>query len=124
MTIMPDIGAWLTGTPIQDSVRALDTARTIADKPASVTVKRGASTLSAQTVRIDTAASAPGVTTGPTATTSALRVLVLGYRDHPTITDTNLKRGDTFLYEGTLFSISQILPETPGRLIAVAEAKP
>lgn len=121
---MPDFGAWWTGEPIQDSLRALDTARTIADKPASVTVKRGASVLGAQTVRIDTAASAPQGNTGPTATTNALRVLVVGYRDHPTITDTNLKRGDTFLYEGTLFAVVQILPETPGRLIAIAEAKP
>jgi hypothetical protein len=100
--------------------RANDTARTISDKPSTITPVRNKVAQSATVVRIDTMRD-PMERTGPLATVSETRVLVLGYKGHATIADTDLQRGDRFKHQGQTYTVTQILPSSPYRLIAVAE---
>lgn len=119
---MPDIDAWLgAGTSLADENRAGDTARTIADKPSTIVVLRRGVALPAQVVRIDTAGS-PAVTQGENTTMARTMAIVLGYKNHATIADTDLERSDRFMLDGVLYDVRQILPSVPDRLIALAEA--
>jgi len=88
---------------------AYDTAQLIADKPASITVRRGATTLSAQTVRIETLASQKEVVGGD-GNTYMIDAVALGYKGHPTITNTDLKPGDRFSYGGVNFEVIIVMP--------------
>lgn len=101
--------------------RAGDTARTIADKPSSITPVRSKVAQAATVVRIDPMRD-PSERSGPNETVSETRVIVLGYKGHATIADTDLQRGDRFKYQGQTYTVTQILPSSPYRLIAVAEA--
>lgn len=67
----------------------------IALKPTSITVRRGSSTLSAQTVRLETLASQRAVV-GEGGVTFMCDAHLLGYRDHPTVADTDIQPGDRF----------------------------
>lgn len=126
---MANIDRWLNGRGragswLSKSHRASTTGNVIADKPVSITITRGATTLSAQTVRIDvlgwsiierTLVDGLGVN-------SNQRVLVVGYKNHPTIADTNIQLGDTFPYEGKLFRVLKVEPGFTDRVLAIAEA--
>jgi len=123
---MPDFNAW-TGDAVpltdwtDDNDRAHDTARLIAAKSSSITVSRPSGALAAQTVRLEPASSA-GEAAGTNMVVSKAGIAIIGYKDHPTITDTNLRRGDRFLAAGQKYSVTQVLPDIPSRLIAIAEA--
>ena len=123
---MPDFNAWtgdavpLTGWT-DDNDRAHDTARLIAAKSSSITVSRPSGALDAQTVRLEPAGSA-GEASGTNMVISKAGIVIIGYKDHPTITDTNLRRGDRFLIAGQKYSVTQVLPDIPSRLLAIAEA--
>lgn len=124
---MPDLGAWLGDTdPLatwtDDIDRAHDVARHIAAQPASITVTRAGVALTAQTVRLEPTGGAAERLFNIGALSKG-GVIVVGYKDHPTITDTSLQRGDRFAYGGQWYSVTQVLPNTPGRLLAVAEAR-
>lgn len=106
------------------ATRAQDTARTIAEKSVSITVQRGSTTLPAQTVRLDTGGPSPRQVNTPNTATASLQMVLLGYKAHPTIADTDVERGDRFLYGGERYRVIQVLPETPGRLVAIAEVLP
>jgi hypothetical protein len=123
---MPDFNAWGGDTvPLSDWTgdldRAHDTAREIAEKPASITILRAGGNLAAQTVRLEPTGGA-GERQGANALVSRAGVIVLGYYGHPTITDTNIRRGDRFFAGGQEYSVTQVLPDIPDRLIAIAEA--
>jgi len=124
---MPDLNAWLGSTPplstwLDDADRAFDTARVIADKPAVITITRLGGALAAQTVRLEPAGGAADATFTMGALGKA-GVIILGYKSHPAIADTNLKRGDTFAYDGQFYLVVQVLPDVPDRLLAIAEAR-
>jgi hypothetical protein len=97
----------------------------IRQKPSSIVVLRGATTLSAQTVRLDMVHNSMDIYTPDNAATSIMRCLVLGYLNHPTITDTNLQRGDRFYSSEfkTMFDVIEVQPVYPDRLQAVAQAR-
>ena len=78
-------------------------------KPTSITVKRGASTLSAQTVRLETLASQRAVV-GEGGITVMCDAMALGYKGHPTATDTDLKPGDRFMADGVAFEVVIVMP--------------
>lgn len=81
----------------------------IALKPTSITVKRGATTLGAQTVRLETLASQRAVV-GEGGITLMCDAMALGYKNHPTVTDTDLKAGDRFVADGVAFEVVLVMP--------------
>lgn len=121
------INDWLGSTaPLSswfNEDRAYDTARHIAERSSSITVvSRIAGSLpGAQTVRLEPLRG-PGETQGNNTVQTTVGVLIVGYKSHPAITDTDIQRGDRFLYESQMYTVTQVLPNVPDRLLAVAEA--
>ena len=81
----------------------------IAIKPTTITIRRGASTLAAQSVRLETLASQRMVS-GQGGVTHMIDGMVLGYRDHPVQADSDLQAGDRFRADGLDFEIVAIMP--------------
>lgn len=111
---MPDIDAWAgdtfpLSTWLDDADPAVDNARIVGDKTTSITVLRAGSELSAQTVRLE---DLRGERQGrsDSAYTGMFDMLVLGYEGHPSITDTDLQRGDRFAVEGEMFEVVVVTP--------------
>jgi hypothetical protein len=132
MCLMPNINHWLgSSMPLgewrDDWDRGVDTARIIADKPttlsSAIITSIDGRVVSDQTVRIEALSDFAARQMTPASDVAALKVMVLGYKGHPSIDDTDLKRGDRFLSEGTLFEIILIQPGHTDRLIAIAEAR-
>ena len=103
--------------------RARDTARRIAQKPTTITVVRSGVTAWTETVRLE-AYQNPIERTNPTNTTSKQKVLVIGYKGHPAIDDTDLQRGDRFKVGEQLFEVIDEAVGLTDRLIMYAEAQP
>lgn len=124
---MSSLDALLGSTPswLSRSHRAYDTARVIADKPTSITVRRAGATLDAQTVRLEVSSMPTQMPTqmrGENATSTNLQTVVVGYKNHPTIADTDVQRGDRFFAGGQMYEVVQVLADVPDRLLAIAEA--
>lgn len=123
---MADINAWLSqgNEAISVTSRAVDAWNRIQRNPTSVTIVRGQTTLSAQTVRVelDNATSSRAEIRGDGGGNSAQRAcVVFGVKDHPTATDTNIQRGDRFALNGQQYRVSQVL-SAPGEVQATCEA--
>jgi hypothetical protein len=119
---------WLTGGPSlsADEARWAQLAwRRIHDRPTTITIRRGGAALSAQTVRIEpllgaredddrelNAAALPGVA----------RAIVFGVRGHPTAADTNIQRGDRFIYSGGEAEVTAVV-QLPGEVQALCEVR-
>lgn len=121
--------AWLTGRGrvsawTDTSYRASSFGNVIADKPSSITINRAATQLAAQTVRLDlvSGSTQEGTLVGGIGTAYRQRVLVTGYRNHPTERDLDIQVEDTFLYEEQFYRVVKVEPTLPDRVLAVAEA--
>lgn len=108
---MVDLGLWLYDTdaiPAQN--RAAAAWNRINDKPSSVAFKNAAGTIqAAQTVRIeyDNSASQSEDVSGQTA---VRKLIVFGVRGHGTITNTDIREGYRFVYDGDEYKcVSTIL---------------
>lgn len=86
---------------------AYDAARLIAEKPTSIDVRRGASTLEAQTVRIEEYRGNRTVVTNDNRV-AQVAAMLLGYKSHPTIAATDVQVGDRF--DG--YEVREIVPNT------------
>jgi len=94
--------------------------RRINDKPDSVTLYRKTVAQTDQTVRIESLENMREATGG--AGTSSLRgVVVFGVKDHPTVTDTDIQRGDTFLLNDIKYRVVDLV-FVPGEVQARCEA--
>lgn len=121
---MPSFDGWLTGAlPFgwANPNIAVNVGNIIADKSTSVVVTRDGAQLVAQTVRLEPIGN-PAQRTATGALVGAGAVMVLGYKGHPTVTDTNLTRGDRFLSGGMMYEVVQVQPGYTDRLIAICEA--
>jgi len=105
-----------------DVDRGVDTARLIADKSTSITVIRAGVAQTAQTVRIEDMGRPREVQTegGQTAIADTL---ILGYKGHPTITNTSLQTGDRFASGGVSYEIIGLLPGLTDSLQAFAKVR-
>lgn len=124
---MPSIDAWMGDSfPLSgwldDVDQGVDTARLIADKSTSITVIRGGVAQTAQTVRIETLRTERTVQTAG-GNTAVIDTAVIGYKGHPTITDTDLQRGDRFAVSGQMYEIVTVIPGTVDSLQAYATVK-
>jgi hypothetical protein len=118
---MPETTEWLTAERAKDwrdlslsTARAGDVTREIADDPASITVMRGQSDLSAQTVRLlqPSGRAREGGTAGGEEATADL--IVLGE------SDLDLQRGDRFYHSSQLYEVMYVNPSLTGRVEAQA----
>lgn len=114
------LGDWL-----DDWDRGVDVARIISDKPTTITVTPvDGRTVAAQTVRIEvqTLSGSASRRDGSGGEASTIGMLIIGYKGHPTIADTDLKKGDRFAVSGVLFEVIMIQPAYVDRMLAIAEA--
>ena len=126
---MPQMSAWLNADDrardwhTTDAPRPASVAELIADKSASITVVRAGVAMSAQTVRIDVfgGSAAERMGMGGNALSNVQRVLVLGYRNHPTIADTDIQANDHFRYDGRSYRVVKTEGSLPDRVEALAE---
>jgi hypothetical protein len=51
-------------------------------------------------------------------------VVIAGYKGHPTIKDSDLRRADTFMYKSRQYEIIEIIETIPGRLLASCDLTP
>lgn len=130
-----DINVWFGVTRVLDAWREREgrpgsVAQIIADDPFSVVITREnsatniTSTLTAQTVRI--AQRGMGGTEAfmraGVGVTSRQSVVVLGYKNHPTQTNTDIRYGDRFPYNSKYYAVTLVEKDFPDRIIALAEA--
>lgn len=109
---MSRIDTWLGA-----SSKASDHAAIIADKSSSIVLVRGVTPLAAQTVRIEEQRGNRQAMT-PAGTVFQIDALVFGYRDHATITDTDIKPGDRFAFRGVRFEVIMLAVNTVGSVQA------
>lgn len=92
----------------------------ILDKPTSIAIERdGQATLAAQTVRLDTYTAASEV--GYFFDTGLLRVqgfVLLGYKNHPTVADTDIETGDRFALDGRIYEVEKVEASFVDRVLA------
>ncbi|MCC6454200.1 MAG: hypothetical protein IT328_04605 [Caldilineaceae bacterium] len=100
---MPDMSGYLS----ESQPAAI--GELIALKPTSITVVRGSTTLSPQTVRLETLSSQRQIQ-GANNVIHVIDAMALGYRNHPTQDDTDLKAGDRFFVDGTAFEVVVVMP--------------
>lgn len=112
---MPDIDAWagsvfpLSGW-LDDISASVDTARILADKSSSIVLVRAGVTQAAQTVRIEDLRDRPRSFQTEGGDTGLAEILILGYKNHPTITDTDIQRGDRFALDGMGYRVVAVVP--------------
>lgn len=124
---MTDIDAWMgnsfpLSSWLDDTDQGVDQARLIADKSTSITVIRGGVAQTAQTVRIEALRSERTVQTAG-GNTAVIDTVIIGYKGHPTITDTDLQHGDRFAVDGQMYEIVTVTPGTVNSLQAFATVK-
>lgn len=128
---MPDLASFMSSEPartIWGSFSAFDDAETvgrhIAERPTSITVQRdGVADLAAQTVRIEAMSSPPPVAGGGNLSVSPASIMILGYKNHPRVANTNLRLGDRIFFDGLLYEVAEVTPNFADRMLARAEAK-
>lgn len=117
------LGKWQGDNGRPGSVVAM-----IADKPASIVIYResgGTTTaLAAQTVRLDLASltSRENLLRFEIGTASRQKMLVTGYKGHPTVADTDIQYGDRFGHDGNVYRVMRIEQDFDDRVLALAEA--
>ncbi len=89
--------------------RATEIGELIALKSTSITIVREGSTISAQTVRLETLASPQMVQTAG-GITHRIDGHLLGYKNHPTVSDTDIQAGDRFRADGIDYEVEAVLP--------------
>lgn len=133
MTNLADI--WLTNSAPNPQhgnteMRGMDTARLIDARPTMQVFSRlvnGRTVyLPPQRVRIEVIQNIRGANEQRDAllATTKQYCVVIGYKDNPTIPDTDLLRADQFFFQDRDYEIIEFIDTVPGRLLASAELMP
>jgi len=122
---MVNINAWLGqgNEAISATNRAVDAWNRIQRNPSVILLVRGktATSLPAQSVRIEFDNTVSRDIDGEGAGKSSARgAKLFGVKDHPTVTDTDIARGDKFSLNEQKYRIVQIIA-VPGEIQATAE---
>lgn len=106
---MPLMGNWLSQTKlkIETSTRSQAAWQRIQDAPVSLIIRRGGTSLAAQTVRVELDAGALDVTGAGAA--SKRGAIIFGVRGHASVANTDLAIGDRFLLDGKTYEIRDVL---------------
>jgi hypothetical protein len=120
---MPNYGT-LFGSAMNAGAMAESQARIIARHPTPITVdtRLGNRDLpGAQTVRIE-ALRDPREVVGEAAAQSQAWVVVIGYKGHATIADTDLQHGDEFAVGAIRYRVHAVAADLPGKFEAYGMA--
>lgn len=111
---MADASAWIgAGTGTAASDRAADAWERILEKPTTITIKRGATTLDPQTVRLEySSQQGTPEAKGGAGVSSVQRVVAFGILGHATEPDTNIQRDDRFAADGLQFRVVSVIFQT------------
>lgn len=113
--------------------RTFDTARLIAESPYTIIITRWnpitklTFQLAPQIVRIELYHPTRGGIEAISPMMNELsiqNVVVIGYKDHPTIPNTDMMRGDQFLYQNLRYDINETIPTITGVLLMVGQVTP
>lgn len=116
-----DFNAWVSANQGSSLRTAEDVWALIQLKPVGITIHRGAMDIAEQTVRV-TFSNAERVIKGESSAMSAYRdAVVFGVKGHPTVTDTDIKRGDEFTVYGRGLKVIDMI-EVAGGIQAFCEA--
>lgn len=127
---------WLSNTtPLANwgntESRGMDSARRIDSRASVILISRRMPNgdviqLPPQTVFIEIIENPRGDSEVRDAIVSVSRqyVEVVGNKDNPFLPDTDIQRGDTFLFKGLQFEIMEMIPTIPGRLLASGAVTP
>ena len=118
-----DFNAWLVSgdsTVMSAQQRAVLAWRRIQDRPTSIVLRRGTVDLSAQTMRVEYNNTASWVD-GTLVRTGKQMLTLFGIRDHPTIANTDIQRGDRVVINGAQFQVMSVL-YPPGEVQALLES--
>jgi hypothetical protein len=109
-------------TWVGDKSRPASVGNIILDNPVTIRVLRDGTYLSEQVVRIATlgAAKETGILDDAGIITSQTMV-VLGYKNHPDVTDTDLQTEDRFAVDGRTYRVVKVQATHTDRLLAFAE---
>ena len=119
---MVNFSDWLgTNSPADESFYAARAWSLIQRKPQNIVLQRGTTSLAAQTVRVTYSTEETPIEGMGGAQGSRRDVVVFGVKNHPTVTDTDIKRGDKFSYEDRLFKITDVITNL-GSIQATGEA--
>lgn len=120
---MPDFQAWKRGgKAISGSPRAVDAWRRIQDKPTQIIIVRDlGGALAEQTVRVEWSGEVRDVM-GQVGTVGERQITVFGVQGHPTVPDTDIRRGDQFALDGVQYKVVDVLV-TLGEIQARVEAR-
>src|SRR5260221_1490843 len=110
---------------------AVDTANRIAERPSEIVVTRNLDDgtviqLPPQIIRIEViqVIRGGGELRDAVMDVSKQGVVIMGYRDHPTIPNTDAIRGDLFYFQNRQYEIVEIIDTLPGRLMISADLMP
>ncbi len=120
---MANFHAWLGqgNNAINATSRAVDAWNRINRNPTSVTLVRGAVELSAQMIRIEFDNQVDSEINGDGGGMSSRRdAVIYGVKGHPTVTDTDIQRGDRFAINGKRYRVVQTI-DVPGEVQATCE---
>lgn len=118
---MPSFESWRGN----ERARAAEAWARISERPTTITIRRGAETLEPQTVRVefgDSAREDLDVRRGLNVMPGVQRAVVFGVRNHPTVADSDIQRGDRFVVGATEFEVMAVIP-APGEVQAICEAR-
>ena len=110
---------------------AVDTDRLIQERPSQIVLTRDKGdgnvvVLEPQTIRIEIVQSIRNANERVDAMViiAAQYVVMVGYKDHPTIPNTDWQRDDTFFYQKRLYKVIELIDTVPGRSLASGELTP
>lgn len=110
---------------------AIATAVRIAERPSTVVINRDTGDgnyiqLAPQTIRIEVVQSIrdSGENRDAMVAISRQYVVMMGYKDHPTIPNTDVQRGDTFYFQNRVYEVQEVIDTIPGRLMFSADLTP
>jgi hypothetical protein len=127
---MPDISAWIGNVgkaddwldDVDGDNRAVHfTDFIINDKPSTITLYRNGVALDPQTVRLEMTRIQPDRDIGRSAREAVGNGIAVGYRNHPTEPDFDVRSGDKFTHDGIRFEVRMVYFETPGQTQAWLE---
>lgn len=101
---MPTIDGWMASEGQPAAI-----AEVIGYKSVSIVLNRNGSNLAAQTMRLETLSSQRQVA-GAGGIVYTIDGMVLGYKGHATITDTDIKVGDRFSVASQAFEVIAVMP--------------
>lgn len=112
---MPTFATWSESQPV-----AL--GELITYKPTSITVIRNGVSLAVQTVRLETLSGDKQII-GQGGVVHQISAMVLGYKGHPTIADTNLLPGDLFTVGTVHYEVIALMPAHTDNLQAYLKVR-